>query len=66
MSHKGKKSAQPDTKTDPTDTILGAVPGAFATQAISDPYTRFPETRVAKPSDDDVVRNREWVQTNQK
>ncbi len=38
--------------------------GAYQTQPISDDVKRFEKTRVACPTDDDVARNREWVQEN--
>ncbi len=40
--------------------------GAFAMQPITKPDRRFPQTNVARPSDESVEENRDWVNFNKK
>lgn len=48
------------------DILLRRVHGAFATQAVTDTTHRFPRTNVARPSDECVEANRDWVDFNEK
>lgn len=45
---------------------LGKTPGAYAAQPITRPDRRYPKTRVARPDDDGVEENRDWVNFNEK
>lgn len=40
--------------------------GAYITQPISQADSRQPETDVALPNDENVARNRKWIEENQK
>lgn len=40
--------------------------GAFNMQPITKPDRRFPKTNVARPSDESVEENRDWVNFNKK
>ena len=60
----GKKDRRP-TKIYP-DGIYGEVHGAFAMQPITKPDSRFEKTNVARPDDESVIENKEWVDYNEK
>ncbi|MGI6265009.1 MAG: hypothetical protein ACOYJY_06050 [Acutalibacteraceae bacterium] len=40
--------------------------GDYAAQPITKPDQRYPKTRVARPDDDGVEENRDWVMENEK
>lgn len=40
--------------------------GAYLEQPITKPDRRFPKTNVARPSDESVEENRDWVNFNKK
>lgn len=48
------------------DEKIGKVTGAYAMQPITKPDRRFPKTNVARPSDESVEENRDWVNFNTK
>lgn len=65
MSSKNKKKRNGSREPVP-DVNPGLVHGAFATQAVTDTTHRFPRTNVARPSDECVEANRDWVDFNEK
>lgn len=54
---------QRDTRA---DEAKGKITGAYAMQPITKPDRRFPQTNVARPSDESVEENRDWVMVNEK
>ena len=48
------------------DEKIGKITGAFAMQPITKPDSRYPKTNVARPSDESVEENRDWVNFNEK
>ncbi len=57
-----KKERSPDCP--PAISGEKATYGAYYYQPVTQPDSRFPETRVACPDDDHVEQNREWIQEN--
>ena len=48
------------------DEKIGDITGAYIMQPITKPDRRFPKTNVARPSDESVEENRDWVNFNEK
>lgn len=67
-SKKQEKKQQESTlsKDAHLDEVIGQVHGAYIMQPITKPDRRFPETNVARPSDESVEENRNWVNFNEK
>ena len=63
MSKKEKKDKRP-TKIYP-DPVMGPIRGAYASQPISKADSRFDVTSVARPNEDSVIENRDWIQENE-